>query len=313
MAKTEPKEWPTVKLVQDRIRSEGNDKLYQGACLTHFNDSSEKQSISHALNDLQRLNAKIQERLEWSDVHLLRSFLAFLETQNWAIRSTVHSSDKDEHDHSSDSDSSLIEVKNAAEHIITHFRIPLESKGVALAAIQDEIEEIVDYARKYLDIYKLDYREAWYKLLSCPDSQKWSNVSSLCELAFSLPFSNRRIEQIFSSMKVIKTDRRTNLQADTLNDLMEIYVEGPSFTSYSADRAVELWWSECNTTRRFNQTLPRKEYRPRASSTSQDDEEETPDTAPLQSTLEAWDEWFCDDPAQPAQHQDVVVVDAEDI
>ena len=313
MAKTEPKEWPTVKLVQDRIRSEGNDKLYQGACLTHFNDSSEKQSISHALNDLQRLNAKIQERLEWSDVHLLRSLLAFLETQNWAIQSIVHSSDKDKQDHSSDSDSSLIEVKNAAEHIITHFRIPLESKGVALAAIQDEIEEIVDYARKYLDIYKLDYRETWYKLLSCPDSQKWSNVSSLCELAFSLPFSNGRVEKFFSSMKVIKTDRGTNLQADTLNDLIEIYVEGPPFTSYSADWAVELWWGECNTTRQFNQTLPRKEYCLRASSTSQDDEEETPGTTPLQSTLEAWDEWFCGDPAQPAEHQDVVVVDAEDI
>ena len=58
MAKTEPKEWPTVKLVQDRIRSEGNDKLYQGVCLTNFNDSSEKWSIGHALNDLQRLNTK---------------------------------------------------------------------------------------------------------------------------------------------------------------------------------------------------------------------------------------------------------------
>ena len=87
--------------------------------------------------------------------------------------------------------------KNAAEHIITHFRISLESKAVALAAIQDEIEEIVDYAHKYLDTYKLDYCEAWYKLLSCPDAQKWFNVSSLCELAFSLPFSNGRVEQIF--------------------------------------------------------------------------------------------------------------------
>ena len=87
-------------------------------------------------------------------------------------------------------------------------------------------------------------------------------------------------------MKVIKTDHRTNLQVDTLNDLMEICVEGPPFTSLSADQAVELWWSECNATRRFNQHYLEKEYRPRASSTSQDDEEETPSTTPLQSTLE---------------------------
>ena len=43
----------------------------------------------------------------------------------------------------------LVEVKRAAEHIITHFRVPLESKGVILATT---LEEIVDYGRKYLDI-----------------------------------------------------------------------------------------------------------------------------------------------------------------
>ena len=51
-----------------------------------------------------------------------------------------------------DVDNSLVEVKRAAEYIITHFRVPLESKGVILATIQDEVEEIVDYGRKYLGI-----------------------------------------------------------------------------------------------------------------------------------------------------------------
>ena len=55
----------------------------------------------------------------------------------------------------------------------------------------------------------------------CPDSGKWPIILILCELAFSLPFSNGLVEQIFSRMKVIKSDRRTNMQASTLNDLME--------------------------------------------------------------------------------------------
>ena len=67
----------------------------------------------------------MQERLEWSDVQLLRSLLAFLETQNWAVRSTVHGTDADvnEMDDFTDVDNSLVEVKRAAEHIITHFRV----------------------------------------------------------------------------------------------------------------------------------------------------------------------------------------------
>ena len=232
LAKIEPTEWPTVKLVQGCISSEGEDKVYQGTRLTNYNTSSQTLAIKHAVDDLKTLNAKMLERLEWSDVQLLRSLLAFLETQNWAVRSIIHGTDTDvnEMNDLTDLDSSLVEVKRAAEHIITHFRVPLESKGVILATIQDEIEEIVDYGRKYLDINKLDYREAWYKLLSCPDAQKWTNVAGLCELAFSLPFSNGRVKQIFSSMKLIKTDCRTNLLADTMNDFLEIYIEGPPFS-----------------------------------------------------------------------------------
>ena len=147
----------------------------------------------------------------------------------------------------------------------------------------------------------------WYKLLSCPDAQKWANVASPCELAFSLPFSNGRVEQVFSSMKLIKTDRRTNLQVDTMNDLLEIYVEDPPFSAYSADRAVELWWTDCSTTRRVNQTLPRKEYQPRANSTSEDDYSTSKESEmPLTTSLEDWDEWLF------PEHEDVVTVDDDD-
>lgn len=48
------------------------------------------------------------------------------------------------------------------------------------------------------------------------------------------------------------------MNEETLNDLVEIFVEGPPLSSYSADRAVELWWSDCNTTKRVNQTLQKR-------------------------------------------------------
>ena len=78
------------------------------------------------------------------------------------------------------------------------------------------------------------------------------------------------------------------MQSDTLNDLLEIYVEGPTLSSFCPDRAIELWWSDCSTSRRVSQQ-PRKEYRPRnpeSSDSPQDQEEEK------QLSLELWDEWF---------------------
>jgi len=75
--------------------------------------------------------------------------------------------------------------------------------------------------------------------------------------------------------------------------LVEIFVEGPPLSLYSADRAVELWWSDCNTTRTVNQTLPRKEYCPQASSSaSQDETTEEQDDRPHSVLQQDWDDWF---------------------
>jgi len=80
-----------------------------------------------SLNDLNSLDNKMRERLEWSDVTLLRSLLIFIETQNWAARFDARSSGKNNSE-----DCSMDEVKTAVEFLTSHFRIPLESKGVAL-------------------------------------------------------------------------------------------------------------------------------------------------------------------------------------
>ena len=58
---------------------------------------------------------------------------------------------------------------------------------------------------------------------------------------------------MFSVLKVVKTNRRTNLTNCMLNDLLEINIEGPVLSKFSADKAVELWWQDRTTTSRVNQ------------------------------------------------------------
>ena len=181
-----------------------------------------------ALSDLDNLNDKMKKHLEWSDSKLLCSLLVFLETQTWINRSTDVSADNlsDDEDMIT-TNSSLLEVENAVEHIATHFRKPLNGRGLLAFSLPDEVEKIVEYARTYLSISQTPYRKVWYKLCTCPDFNKWPNILILMELCFSLPFSNERVEQIFSSLKVVKTNKRTKLATETLNGLLEIYVEGP--------------------------------------------------------------------------------------
>ncbi len=69
-------------------------------------------------------------------MEMLRFILVFLDTQSW-----VENEDSEADD--------LSELFAAVEYITSHFRQPLEAVSANLASIQDEVEEAVDYARKY--------------------------------------------------------------------------------------------------------------------------------------------------------------------
>ena len=259
MVKQDPLQWPTVKIVLDRVKNDSGENVYQGVALRRYDATTLSYCSSEALADLKRLTEKMRERIQWSDTDLLRALLVFLETQSWMKRNV--SGDE------GDRDPALAELKAAIELILSQVRDPLEGTGVNVSSLQDEIEYAVGYARQYLSLESTHYRRVWYNLHICPDASSWPNLLLLCELVFSLPFSNGRVEQIFSSLKIIKTTSRTSLSVNTLDDLLEIFVEGPPLDGFSADPAVDLWWSRCYTTRRVNQG-PRKPYKPRSDKSS---------------------------------------------
>jgi hypothetical protein len=177
-----------IAVSQEQVEGCDGNKEYQGIILQNFEGSLE-QCKTHVLADLQMLEDCIKQRLEWSDITLLRSILVFIDTQNWQQKSS----------NGIENDESLASVKAAVEHIISIFRFPLEAKGLCVAVCQDEIQEAVEHARMFLPIGTETYRKIWYKLEKCPDSSNWQNVVCLCHLIFSLPFTTSRVEQLFSN------------------------------------------------------------------------------------------------------------------
>ena len=90
---------------------------------------------------------------------------------------------------------------DAVEYIIACFRESRKAKGGNMSSILNEVEDAVQYARKFFSIAN-DYHKIWYKLHVIPDASKWSNVL-LCSLLFVLPVSNGHVEGIFSSIKLM--------------------------------------------------------------------------------------------------------------
>jgi hypothetical protein len=276
-----PKQWPTVQLVLSRVKSEGTDSVYQGAVLSHYDDGMFSHCSDTVLGDLQNLSDAIKHRLEWSDTKLLRSILIFLDTRSWDTPIHTMSEEKGSDDKA--------EIRGAVEYIVDKFREPLEAKNACICSLQDEIDEVVDFYRRYFKSQAEDYRRIWYKLFTAPDAKKWPNVILVSELLFSLPFSNSKVEKAFSTMNIVKTNRRTSLLSGTLDDLMEINAEGPDLENFCPDHAVQLWWSD--STRRPNQA-PRKEYRKRSSSEAEGEASNIESQLGSQSSLDAWDKWF---------------------
>lgn len=105
-----------------------------------------------------------------------------------------------------------------------------------------------------------------------------------------------RVEQIFSRLKIVKTNNRTSLNTDTLDDLLEVFVEGPSLRDFSADSAVDLWWKDSCTSRRPNQG-PRKAYQEVVHLQVSGDSSESQDIGTEVSTisLDDWDDGFMAD------------------
>ena len=93
---------------------------------------------------------------------------------------------------------------------------------------------------------------------------------------------------MFSSLKVIKTERRTSLKNQTLNDLLEIKVEGPPLCQFSADQAIDLWFSDGGIERRWKKRTSshKKRAQPQEGCSS---------AIPVESESEdetMWDKWF---------------------
>ena len=111
----------------------------------------------------------------------------------------------------------------------------------------------------------MDCQAVWWRLFHCPCSSEWRNCLSLVELLFSLPASNGKLERTFSQLKIIKTEKRSLLNNQQLDDLLRLNTDVIPLASFDANPSIDLWWQEKK--RRINQH-PRKAYKKRKKTTN---------------------------------------------
>ena len=54
--------------------------------------------------------------------------------------------------------------------------------------------------------------------------------------------SNGHLEQVFSTLKSIKSERRTSLGENQLDNLLRVAVDSLALSDWDHDGAMQLWW-----------------------------------------------------------------------
>lgn len=194
----------------------------------------------------------------------------------------------------------------------TQFQEPLNQQGLTVTEpeLLEEWHDMVDYAVQYLKPAKLHYRVTWYKLFHSSRIAKWHNILLVVRLLFTLPVSNAATERFFSTLKRVKSPKRSSLSQRTLQDILRITTEGPPLKKYDATNAVLAWHN--SKVRRPNQKLKgRKPYKKRKSGKTVIPELEISTRSPTVTVTDSDDSRECDD-RESVRQQDVLSGDDSD-
>ena len=122
---------------------------------------------------------------------------------------------------------------------MSHFATVLESAGANPANMLDEWTALKS------GIYS---QPGWLQYVQCTTwaelNRKYvkelPNIFKLVDLVLSLPASTAECERGFNSMKQIKSDWRSALGRDALNDLMTVILTSSDINEFDPKDAIEM-------------------------------------------------------------------------
>ena len=87
---------------------------------------------------------------------------------------------------------------------------------------------------------KLNCLDMWQKLLENESvKSQCSNVFDVIELFLITPFTNAKLERMFSRMNRVKTGFRNRLSRERLENCLRISEEGCDIADYNSDNAIK--------------------------------------------------------------------------
>ena len=91
---------------------------------------------------------------------------------------------------------------------------------------------------------KSTYLEVWKNIITNDEIlEECRNVLDIVEICFLLPFTDAKLERMFSRMKRVKSDWRSSLSRGRLDTLLRISEEGPSIFDFNPATSIDAWYA----------------------------------------------------------------------
>ena len=229
-----------TQFLQDVAEDSDGNEVSQSVKLKEFDGS--KLAVERSFGEIV---TKICESVKgrFGDVTsnpIFKHMVSILDVSNWP----------------SDENSLMNYGDNAVNDLITFLEELLITNGCNTANIPAQWDILKNRVR-LMPVQDLKYLEIWARVLTnetlkeeCPDALH------IIELLLITPFTNAKLERMFSRMNRVKTDWRNKLGRERLESCLRISEEGVAIDDFNPDSSIQTWYEQ--KVRRISSAKPHK-------------------------------------------------------
>ena len=218
-----------TKLMKKIKVKENGKHEYQGVQLKYYNRSF--QSVrDHYLITVSNICECVEQRFEnLFDSPVFESVESVLDTCTWPI------------------DGDCVQFGNKEiDRLVNHYKDLLSLNGCEVNKVSEEWLTLKAHVIPIIKNHKkVKYHQIWKKVFENSDLKKeCENVLHVIEILLIIPFTNAKVERLFSRMNRVKTIERNRLGRDRLDLYLRVGEEGPDIEEFDPDIIIDLWFSE---------------------------------------------------------------------
>ena len=222
----------THKKFLDGVEISADGKpTYQGIQLNWYKQTK-KLIQNHYLLTVTNICDNVQKRFKnILDSPVFKHIESLVDTFAWPIKE----------DCGTFGNSAIVEFRN-------HFQTLLQNNKCDIKKIDSEwltLKTHMIHVVQNQDRRKSNYLDIWQKIFHNESiKQECKNVLHVFEIMLIVPFTNGKVELLFSRMNHVKTDIRNRLSRRRLDVCLRVGEEGPDVTGFDLDSVIDKWFAD---------------------------------------------------------------------